>query len=312
MPSQQQDLVAVANELYGLPLGDFISTRNARAKGVRKEGNTDLAWAIQGLAKPSVAAWLANLMVRQMEDEVDQILELGETLRQAQDELDAAQLRALGQQRRKLLSAVVGKARDLAEEEGQKVSAGVAEQTADTLQAAMADEDAAAALRTGFLVQPMESSGFDSVDLGGVLAVPDALGERGGGAKPAKGGRKKKGSKAKKDSARAKEEAAERRAALERAKEALAEAERTAKSASREQRKHEEKVSKLEARALQLRSEIEELRRQLVEREQTLMSAEDGLEAAEDDRDSAVSAAEEARDAVEEARRTLARLEDKD
>ncbi len=298
MPEQPSDLVAVANELYGLPLGEFVPTRNTRAKQARKDGDTDLAWAIQGLAKPSLAAWLANIMVRHMADEIGQVLDLGETLRQAQNDLDASQLRELGQQRRRLLSAVVEKGRDLADDLGQQISSGVADQTAESLQAAMADEQAAAALRTGLLVQPMASSGLESVDLDGVVAVPEAVGDR-SPARPKKGGRKKSAEKDKE---------AERRAAVERAEAALADAERQARRAERERGKHEEKVAKLEARALQLRSEIDELRRRLVDQEHALMSTEDRLEAAEDARDSAVAAAEEADDAVADARRELDRL----
>ncbi|MFC7406392.1 hypothetical protein [Georgenia alba] len=301
MPSPSPDLLSVANELYGLPLGDFVPTRNTRAKQARKDGDTDLAWAIQGLAKPSTAAWLVNLMVRHMSEEIGQVLELGETLRRAQGDLDAKQLRALGQQRRKLLAAVVDKGRDLAAEQDQKVSGSVAEQAADTLQAAMADETAAAALRTGLLVQPMSATGLGSVDLEGVVAVPDALGE----AAPRASGRKASPRRAR----AGKDEEAERKAATERARSAVEEAERAARKAGREVKSQEEKVSRLEARALQLRSEIDELRRRLVDREHALMDAEDRLEMAEDARDSATAAAEEAEDALEDARRTLRGLQ---
>ena len=297
-----KDLVAVAGELYTLLPGEFVAARNQRAAQIKADGEAELARAVKALPRPAVAAWLANTMVRQMAQELDQVLELGGAMREAQEDLDAAQLRDLNRQRRQLVTAVVRQGRTVAAGLGQKVSESAAEQTAATLQAALADENAAAALRTGLLVEPMSAVGLDPVDLTGVLAVPEALGERAPSAPRGKrtvpAGRRV----AKEDAAAA------RRAEIARAEAEADTAERAAATAERELRSAEDQAHRLEARALQLRSEIEELRRRLDEREHALAGAEDRLDSAVEARQNAAEAHDLAQAAAEHARERLDRL----
>lgn len=296
-----EELVAVAGELYALLPGEFVAARNERAGRIKADGDADLARAVKALPKPAAAAWLANTMVRHLTDQLDQVLELGEAMREAQADLDAAQLRDLNRQRRQLVAAVVREGRKVAGRLGHKVSEAAAEQTAATLQAAMADEAAAAALRTGLLVEPMAAVGLDPVELAGVLAVPEALGAqapraaRGRTARPA-------GRTGKEDAAAA------LRAEIARAEERAHAAERGAATAERELRSAEDQAHRLEARALQLRSEVEELRRRLDEREHTLAGVEDRLDEAAEARQDAAVAHVEAQAAAEEAREQLERL----
>lgn len=294
-----RDLLAAAGELYALAPSEFVEARNERANQARADGDTQLARELKGLRKPAAAAWLTNTMVRHMADEIEQVLELGRAMREAQEDLDAAELRTLNRQRRQLVTAVVRQGRTVAAGLGVKVSDAAAEQAAATLQAAMADEHAEAALRTGMLVEPMETTGLDPVDLTGVLAVPEALGERA----PRTARRKPAARRSSKDDA-----AAALRAEIATAERDAEEAERRAASAERELRSAEDAVHRLEARALQLRSEIDELRRRLDEREHTLAGAEDRLEEAEESRAAAAAAHDEAEAAVEEARERLDRL----
>ena len=46
-----------AEELYGLPPGEFTSARDKRAKELRGDGERDAANAVKALRKPTVAAW---------------------------------------------------------------------------------------------------------------------------------------------------------------------------------------------------------------------------------------------------------------
>ncbi|BDZ45570.1 hypothetical protein [Naasia aerilata] len=71
------DLRQIADELYGLVPGSFTAERNARAKEIRTEGDRDLAAAVARLPRPSVAAWAANLLVRERADQVDQVVSSG-------------------------------------------------------------------------------------------------------------------------------------------------------------------------------------------------------------------------------------------
>ncbi|KAE8763922.1 hypothetical protein [Georgenia thermotolerans] len=294
-------LAAAAEELYSLEPGQFTRARNDRAKQARADGDPALAEAVKALPKPSTAAWLVNLMVRRMGTEIGQALEVGAALRQAQQDLDAAQLRTLTSQRRRLTAALVRQAGTRAAELGTKVSAAVAEQAETTLHAAMTDADAAAALRTGLLVRALEPAGLGGVDLDGAVAVPGAveLTPR-AEAEPEEPGEETGGRlHVVPDNTRAVEEA----------QEAVDAAEFVAEGAERALRRAEEKVRKAEARGLQLRAEIEELRRQIDDRETRLHGVEDDLAAADDQRDAAAESRDEAAAALAAARKKLARLQ---
>ncbi|WFR68310.1 hypothetical protein P9139_08790 [Curtobacterium flaccumfaciens] len=64
---------------------------------------------------------------------------------------------------------------DLASDAGHPATAAVLDQVRATIEAAMADPRAGAAVRSGLLLRPLESAGFDDVDLDGTLADPDAV-----------------------------------------------------------------------------------------------------------------------------------------
>ncbi|MGW5665410.1 hypothetical protein ACWEWG_36140 [Streptomyces sp. NPDC003758] len=99
----------VADELYGLPPGDFTPARDARVKAARAAGDRDLADQIRRLRRPTQAAWASNLLMREQPEEVQRLLQLGEALRQAQKDLDGEQLRELSAQQHQLTSALPGR-----------------------------------------------------------------------------------------------------------------------------------------------------------------------------------------------------------
>jgi chromosome segregation ATPase len=165
-------LESVAAELYALPLGEFTQARNARATDARGNGDRELAQRIRQLKKPSTSAWAVNMLARHRADEVGQLLELGASLREAQSELDAEQLRELGRQRQKLIAAVVKQAAALAKELGDPIGSAAAEEVGQTLQAALADPDAADAVTAGVLTRPLAASGWGPVDIDASVAVP--------------------------------------------------------------------------------------------------------------------------------------------
>lgn len=171
------ELDAVADELYALPLSDFVAARNARAKQAKSEGDADLAKAITGLGKPSAAAWLANQLVRARPAEVHALVEVGAQLREATASLSGDQLRALGKQQRQLVTALVAQARTLSGSDGPRVGPETARTLQDTLHAALADAAAAEELLAARLTQPLRRSGFElggeaDADLGDGPARP--------------------------------------------------------------------------------------------------------------------------------------------
>jgi hypothetical protein len=116
------DLDAVANELYRLPPGDYTAARDERALAARAAGNRALAAQIHGLRRPTQAAWASNLLVREQPDEAKRLLQLGQELRRAHQDLDGEQLRMLSAQQHQVISALARTARQLAAQAGQRIS----------------------------------------------------------------------------------------------------------------------------------------------------------------------------------------------
>ncbi|MBT2550358.1 hypothetical protein [Arthrobacter sp. ISL-65] len=171
----EEELERAAGALYALPFDEFVAARAAAAK--EAASNKPLAQAIRTLPKPSVAAWTVNMLAHHRPDAVQQLRTLGQTMQEAQASLDAAALRELAKQRRKLLGAAVGEARLAAEEQGRKISGPVATEVEETLRAATADLAAAAAVESGLLLRGLSADGVDQVDLSDAVAVPSALGK---------------------------------------------------------------------------------------------------------------------------------------
>ena len=154
------ELDEVADELYAVPPEEFIALRKERQDAAKADGDKALAKEIGALPKPSAAAWAANLLVRGHREEIENLVELGTLLRDAQENLAGDQLRALDVQRRQLIAALTRQARALANEAGHPISTAVATQVEETLRAAMADPEAGEALLTGRLASPMSYSGM--------------------------------------------------------------------------------------------------------------------------------------------------------
>jgi hypothetical protein len=153
-------LTAVAEALYGLLPAQFTAARDAQAAEARRAGDKQLAAEIKALKKPTVGAWLANLLVRERRAQVEQLLDLGAALRQAQAGLAAGELRRLSQERHTVVASLRNEARTLARDAGQPVSDAVAQELEATLEAALADAEAAGALRSGQLTAGLHYSGL--------------------------------------------------------------------------------------------------------------------------------------------------------
>ena len=169
------DVDAVADELYGLPPEQFTPTRNERSKQARAEGDRDLATRITALRKPTMAAWLTNLLVRSHPEEVQLLLDLGRELRDVLADVEGEELRELTRQRYQLVSALVSQARALAQAQGRRVSDDVTAGVRTTLEATLADEASADVVAAGQLTDVLEVAGFGVSPPGGrAAAAPTA------------------------------------------------------------------------------------------------------------------------------------------
>ncbi|WP_328321898.1 hypothetical protein OHA70_25620 [Kribbella sp. NBC_00382] len=154
------DLDTAAIELYGLTPNEFTAARNQLAKNA--DGAT--AAAIRALRKPTLAAWLANLLVRTDPNGVNDLTELGEALRAAHLSADGAQLRALTPKRHALIKQLVTSAKKQAKQLGRTVTPSVTDRLTETLDAALIDPGAALLLRSGQLTSALRHIGFGVID----------------------------------------------------------------------------------------------------------------------------------------------------
>ena len=158
-----------AADLYRLPPEDFIAARDAAAKQAKAGGDAEAAKALKALRRPSVAAWLVNGLVDREPELLEQLLDLGPALAQAQSAGEGDALRGLGAQRRALVGAVVDRAVALAD---RSVTTAVRDEVAATLEAGLSDPASADAVRSGRLVRALSYAGFGGVDLDGAVATP--------------------------------------------------------------------------------------------------------------------------------------------
>lgn len=293
-------LLEIADELYSLPLAGFTSRRDAWVK--EHQADKARAAAIKALRKPSVAAWVVNLLVRRDPEQVEQVVAVGAALRDAQDNLDATQLREFTRQRRQLTVAVTTTARRFAREEGVKVTQSVADQVEDTITAAMLDAEAARAVRSGLLVTSLEATGLGDLDLSGTVALPDALGFE-ATARPVAAPDPTE--RPQLHVVRDPEADAKARAVAE---QRVADAKTDLAAAQKGERGARRAVEKLQAKTLQLQSEIDELRSRIAGLESDLESTDDELGEAEAEQVEAEEAVAEAQVAVDAAKTARDRL----
>jgi hypothetical protein len=213
------DLDTVADQLYGLPREEFTSARNAAAREARKQGERELAERISALRRPSTAAWLANLLAREHPDEVRALVELGDELRAAQDELKGEALRQLSRQRHELVHGLVQQARSLARGAGHPAGDAVTRQLEDTFTAAANSSAAARELAAGRLTTALDPAAA------GPIPAADS-----GSTEPAAAPRTREDAaeRLRRDLERARSDAADADTARETAERALADAERAA------------------------------------------------------------------------------------
>jgi hypothetical protein len=142
-----------------------VAARSTAIDQAKKAGDAATAKRLAALRKPTVAAWVVNLLALRRPDLIDELVELSTALREAQRTLQGDQLRELTTQRRQVVSALVASARKLAIEEdpgmaGAKLPLGEVEAT---LTAALAEPEIADQVRTGRLVRAATYAGFGEV-----------------------------------------------------------------------------------------------------------------------------------------------------
>jgi hypothetical protein len=286
------DVDTVASELYVLRPGEFVAGRDAKVAEARQAGDRELAIEIKAMRRPTVSAWVTNLLVLEQGERLEQLFSLGVALREAQTALSAEKLRALGEQRRQVIAALAVEATALAAERGQTVGSQIVAEVEQTLHAALADADAAEQVKGGRLTTALRYTGFG--DAGSGQRPSGTAAQRPAG----KAAQRRRRADANSDQARDAAEGRRReqlRKALQEAEHALTTATRAAEQASqRLQNAHLQREQQAQA--------IDQLERQLADARSALSAADRDLEAADEARRHAEATLKDARRAVQSTR----------
>jgi hypothetical protein len=150
--------------LYALPPDRFIAARDEAVAQARAEGDREAAARLAKLRRPTVAAWLVNLLALNRAEQLGELLDLAGALREAQHGLRGEALRELSSRRREAIAGLVRQVRGLAVEAGRpaRETLPLGEVEA-TLSAALADPDIAEVVRAGRLTKTTEYAGFGEI-----------------------------------------------------------------------------------------------------------------------------------------------------
>ncbi|WP_433356217.1 hypothetical protein ACQPYV_04235 [Micromonospora saelicesensis] len=162
MPGLSAELV---QQLYRTPPDRFVAARDAAVAEARRAGDPTTARQLARLRRPTVAAWLVNLLAIRRPELVADLVQLADALRVAQRELRGPRLRELSAQRRAVVGALVAEVRKLAAAEPDAPPASrlpLAEVEA-TLNAAFSDVEVAEQVRAGRLLRAASYAGFGEV-----------------------------------------------------------------------------------------------------------------------------------------------------
>ncbi|MEU1241607.1 hypothetical protein ABZ388_14725 [Micromonospora parva] len=162
MPGLSAELV---QQLYRTPPDRFVAAREAAVAQARQAGDPATARELARLRRPTVAAWLVNLLAIRRPELVADLVQLADALRSAQRELRGPKLRELSAQRRAVVGSLVAEVRKLAAAEPDAPPANrlpLAEVEA-TLNAAFSDVEVAEQVRAGRLLRAASYAGFGEV-----------------------------------------------------------------------------------------------------------------------------------------------------
>ncbi|MEU3948431.1 hypothetical protein [Streptomyces sp. NPDC029526] len=294
------DVEEMLDELYALPPSAFVPRREELAAGARSAGRADDARRLRAARRPPLAAWAANLLRRSRPEEAERFLELGRALREAYTGLDAASMKELSAQRRRLVTQLTRQAAGLARDAGHPLSDAVQRDVETTLHAVLADPEAADRWATGRLEKPLTPPSEFPAGAGGT--APPARKAPGEAARPAR--------RTPERASRKKDELAERRRERQqRLERARAEAEAAGERLGGRRTERAEAEESLRAARERERAAGEDVARaeqELARAEEHVRSAREERARAEEVREEAEGRDRSASDALEQAERVAA------
>ena len=152
------------DRLYGGPLDEFVSERNALSRKLKQAGAADAAGEVAGLRKPTLVAWTVNQLARTRRRDVDLLLDAGKRIVDAQQTsisqggrggIDAARL--------SLRKAVTGLTESAQRILGERASQTTLARVAETLRSAAIEEKGRELLALGRLTTELSDTGWDTI-----------------------------------------------------------------------------------------------------------------------------------------------------
>jgi hypothetical protein len=240
MPKRGSNLDAEIDPLFQLPLAEFTGARNALAARLKKQGRAVEAERVKALAKPPAPAWAVNQLYWQDPKSFETLLTVGERVRHAQTgKLRNVDLRALLDEKKRLMAALITRAGAILAPGGHAASADVMRRVSTTLESLAAwGERRDGVPKAGRLTVDLQPPGFDT------------LAELMGG---------KKLEPAKVLPFRSPKPVEDRAAAQARAREAVQAAEKALRAARREAEHAEAELTKVNARTAAVEKQKQEI-----------------------------------------------------
>jgi DNA repair exonuclease SbcCD ATPase subunit len=221
------------DRLFHGPLEEFTPERNELAKSLRSDGKSEAAEWVKGLRKPTRGAWLVNQLAAQKADEVRELIEVGEELRAAQEEMlagaaDRSKLREAARREQEAVDSLLRTAEAIGKEHG--VGAQILTRVGETLQAAAGDPDLAETIKRGRVTREQRAASIGLVGPAPPRA-PARKGKRDDAERRARQQQAKRRQAAERKLASAEKTLQREQAKLEKARDALEEAEKRVHSA---------------------------------------------------------------------------------
>ncbi|MGE5361796.1 MAG: hypothetical protein ACM3NQ_22495 [Bacteroidales bacterium] len=289
-PKSAIHLDAELDQLFQVPLDDFVRARNDLATRLRGDGRADDAMRVQAIAKPPLSAWATNQLYWRARSEFDALMAAGLELREAQQASlrgRAADVRDADRARDRALAAALQRTLSLVADAGHPATPAMRMRMATNLEALAAYGGSPPGAVPGRMTDDLDAPGFEVFQ----AIAPGA----GGAAKPAKPRATKRPAKivsfeaiagarravadaeraatahrtemhhAEAELQRVLDAAKEAEAEVVRAKRALEKAEETAERIRREVPRHEQRVSLAKAKAADAFAAVERARAALEE-----------------------------------------------
>jgi hypothetical protein len=167
-------------QLYGENPADFVARRTAAVKELREQGQPEVARRVASLRRPTASVWAANRLHEVAPRELEDLIESGRRLREAQiaalEGKAVSDFRSLLKAHSTSLQRAVDAAAGFLAGQGQNVSDVVRQRLQTTLRAAsLAAPELQAALAAGRLVADQEPEGFGAFE--GIEPGPPAPAE---------------------------------------------------------------------------------------------------------------------------------------